>query len=93
MMPVCVKCQLFFKPAKNNVVWEEGKPGATGEEPYSEGGWSSYKLWRGDLLRCEGCGTEIISGHARERFAEHYQDNYSEIRNAFPPHTFVKDCC
>lgn len=89
---VCVKCQRFFRPKKNGVVWEEGKPWETGKEPFREEGWSSYKLWKADLWSCPGCGTEIITGHAQMPFAEHYQPDYAEARSAYPVHTFVRDC-
>lgn len=90
--PVCVKCQKFFYPKMNGVVWEEGKPWSNGSEPHEENGWSSYKLWAADLWACPKCGHEIIVGHASRRFAEHYEPDYAEQRINYPPYVFVKDC-
>lgn len=87
MMPVCVKCGLFFHPKRNSTVVEEGMPGAV------PGGWKPYKLWFSDLVVCHGCGTEICIGFGQAPFAEHYMPNYEEIKKAHPPYVFVKDCC
>lgn len=85
MMPVCVKCGLFFHPKRNSTVVEEGMPVG--------GEWKPYKLWYTDLVQCRGCGTEICIGFGREPFAEHYQPSYNARKEEQPPYVFVKDCC
>lgn len=95
--PVCVTCGLFFRPKRNGQVFEEGKP--DGAEPVrytAEDGtkWSPYKLWSADLWECRGCGFQIIVGAGREPIAEHFHEDYEELRAAYGGDAipFVHDC-
>jgi len=85
LKPICVRCCLFFKPAKNGVAIEEGRPIAGGE-------WGPYKLWQADLYECRGCGTQIVTGFGRGPVAEHYEADYMQTRAAFNPILRVDDC-
>jgi hypothetical protein len=78
--PICVKCGRFYRVQRNGKRFVEMMPGGNGRraEPGLEHAeqWTPYKLWVGDLWKCEGCGHELISGVAREPLAEHYQPDF-----------------
>jgi len=58
-----------------------------------EGEWVPYKLWSSDLWWCEGCGTEIIVGHAAKPIKEQYEADFEETVQLFEPLvTRVNDC-
>lgn len=80
MKPICVKCQRFYRPKKNGFSFIEGMPRSNGAPPGTAAPeqWVPYKLWRGDLWECLGCGHEIISGVAPLPTAEHYQHDFTE---------------
>ena len=90
--PICVKCKRFFKPAWNGVVALEQMPLQQRAEPGTgdEGLWTPMKIWQADLLRCAGCGDEIIVGFGRRPIAEHYEDRFARALD-FVTHT-VNDC-
>lgn len=91
--PVCVKCGLFFKPKKNGVAWEEGKPvGPLHNGKPVNGTWDSYKIWLADLWECRGCDTEIIVGSGFTPVSEHYQPDYAQVKEDLKPMVFVEDC-
>lgn len=71
-MLVCRPCGRFYRILKNGVPVEETMPRGDG--------WAPYKLWVGDLYKCEGCGAEVIAGFAREPVAEHYMESYAVHR-------------
>lgn len=96
--PVCLACGLFFTPHKCGITWEEGMPQGRDPVRYTDPDtgreWSSYKLWRGDVWRCRGCGTEIIYGHGLQPVAIQHQPDYEKERqlaggDSIP---FVHDC-
>jgi hypothetical protein len=96
--PVCPKCGLFFRPKHNGYTFEEGKPYPDGDKPvfYTEESgkvWTSYKLWRGDLWECRGCGVQIIIG-ALHPVAEHFEPDYYKLRESYGGNDipFVHDC-
>ena len=86
MKPICVKCQLFFRPAVTGVHFEEGMP------KDNNGTWGSYKLWTGDLWRCKGCGAAIIVGVGRAPIAEHHEIDYAFKAKMLRPIMRVDDC-
>lgn len=96
LKPVCVKCQKFYRPEKNGYMFEEGMP--SGDDPHNkfEAGWTSYKIWRGDKWKCQGCDAEIVVGFADRPVSEHYMGDYKELRekliDAGLLETFVSDC-
>lgn len=96
--PACPKCGLFYRPKKNGQSFEEGKP-FNDETPVRyrtlDGTeWTSYKLWRGDLWECRGCGAEVIIGVIAGPVREHYQPEYKEYREAMGGDDlpFIHDC-
>lgn len=100
--PICVPCGLFFRPAKNGFIVEEGKPDAgdpvrwSGKNPGDDRDreWSSYKLWNGDKWKCKGCGAEIVVGIIGVPLNEHYREDYETVRQTFGGDNilFVHDC-
>ena len=90
--PICVKCRRFFKPARNGVRVLEQMPVEKHAQPGTEDEdrWKPYKLWQADLLRCNGCGTEIIVGFGMEPSAEHYEPEFQQ-KLAHAAYT-VNDC-
>ena len=93
MKPVCVPCRRFYRPEKNGFTFIEGMPDGYAAPGLAEPEhWHPYKLWRGDLWKCHGCGAEIIVGCARWPLAEHYQDNFEEMVKAFRAEVQINDC-
>jgi hypothetical protein len=94
MKPICAKCRRFYKPEKNGVWFLEGMPTYNGAPPGLEEpeAWVPYKLWRGDLWKCRGCGHEIISSVAAHPVCEHYQPGFKKAVDAFQPIFQVNDC-
>ena len=93
MKPICVSCRRFYRPEKNGYVFMEGTPDGMALPGLAEPEhWHPYKLWRGDLWKCQGCGALIVVGVAQEPLAEHYQPNFQEIVDAYKPEIQVMDC-
>lgn len=76
--PLCVRCQVEFRPKKNGVFVEEMAP------------FGSYKIWHADLWQCPCCKTEIVQGYAQQPIAEHYQKEYQEKLNLVKEHELYK---
>jgi hypothetical protein len=89
--PACAKCQRFLRPLRNGVNVLETKP-SNGARPgkIDEHLWDPYKVWRGDLWHCEGCGVEIISGWGAGPFMQDYLHSDASMREA-ADHT-INDC-
>ena len=64
MTELCIKCKVNYKTVKTGVDVEE------------TASFGSYKLWEADLKQCPKCGHQIVSGFARDNYAEHYQEDY-----------------
>lgn len=87
MAPICVPCQRFYRPEKNGFTFLEGMPVCieNNNSTYIQPGkvdadkWQPYKLWRGDLWKCEGCGHLIISGVGQAPWSEHYLPNFKGL--------------
>lgn len=95
LKPICVPCQRFYRMKKQGFYFIEGMP--TGEGRAEPGTsepdrWKPYKLWAGDLWKCEGCLAEIISGVAFQPVAEHYQPEFSQKVSAYQADFQVNDC-
>ena len=108
MAPICVSCQRFYRPEKNGFTFLEGMPVPPSNQPMARvlpgtahaEYWKPYKLWRGDLWKCEGCGHLIISGVPRLRMSEHYMPSFDEHVKQYAtryeglPFPYqVNDCC
>lgn len=74
-MIVCCKCNQQMRPKQNGVYFIE----------VLENGITPYKLWSGDLVECQNCGTEIITGIAMHPIAESWQDDFSQKIESFKP--------
>lgn len=106
LKPICVECRCFYRPKKNGYMFLEGMPNCSPVarsvdkllRPDQIRGnrfpdaWSPYKLWRGDLWECPDCGHQIVSGVAMAPFAEHYQLNFNQMLEEYPPQIQVNDC-
>ncbi len=96
MKPICVPCQRFFRPKRNNFKFIESMP--TGDTDDALPGtatperWKPYKLWNGDLWRCEGCGAEIVVGCAQVPLSEHYKPDFQKLIALYQPKLQVNDC-
>lgn len=73
MKPICMTCQLFYRPHRNGTYFTESMHD-------NRGVWKPYKVWVGDLWKCKGCGHEIIVGVGFCAVSEHYMDDFDEIR-------------
>ena len=106
MAPICVPCQRFYRPEKNGFYFLEGMPIQPSVNIHVAPGksmeeyWKPYKLWCGDLWKCEGCGHLTIVGVAREPMNEHYMDHFKEHAEKYCtkykdlPYPYqVNDCC
>lgn len=66
--PICVQCQVPFRPFKNGVTVE------------LLAAYGSYELWEADEWACPVCDARIITGFAQSPFAHHYDTDYSVQR-------------
>lgn len=95
MKPICVKCQRFYRCKQNGFYFIEGMPIGPGRaesgtaEPEK---WKPYKLWVGDLWKCEGCGHEAVSGVCSQPLAEHYQPDFPKAVADFGAKLIINDC-
>ena len=96
LKPICVACQRFFRPKKNDFYFTEGMPIGNHHVPVGKERpelWKPYKVWAADLWECEGCGTQILSGFGREPIAEKHHKDFDKRRHAFGADQFqVNDC-
>jgi len=102
LKPICVNCRCFYRCEKNGYMFMEGMPMVNNPMTIEgEDGirglrhpehWKPYKLWRGDLWECPDCGHQLVSGVAPSPMAEHYELNFSQIVEAYPPEIQVNDC-
>jgi|WetSurMetagenome_2_1015567.scaffolds.fasta_scaffold01396_22 hypothetical protein len=69
--PLCVKCQVEFKPERNDVVVD-----------VLDGHGKSYQLWCADLWECPQCGNQIITGYGNEPYARRGQVDYAKVLRA-----------
>lgn len=94
--PVCLPCQRFFRPKTNGFRWIEGRPTKEERDGVSNrgkdaNGWVPYKVWISDLWECQGCGAQIITGHAHNPLSEHYMDDFETWR-ASADSRQINDC-
>jgi hypothetical protein len=71
MRPVCVPCGRIMVVKKNGFAFIETMRVAEEQHP--------YKLWVGDLMECQSCGAEVISGVGDNPIAEHYQSSFVSL--------------
>lgn len=95
MRPICVPCQRYFKPKKNDFWFTESMPAVDEATPGKESPehWKPYKIWAADLYECPGCKAQILSGFAREPLREHYELDFKDMRVKLKATQFqVNDC-
>jgi len=95
LKPVCVPCQRFFRPEKNNFYFIEGMPIGSGVTPPGNSQperWIPYKLWASDKWKCQGCGTEILVGFGQRAISEQYMSDFEELRKRLGAEYQVNDC-
>ena len=63
------------------------KPGTS--EPEN---WKPYKLWVGDLWKCQGCGHTLVVGVGMNPIAEHYQPEFPRYVERLNVTYQVNDC-
>ena len=96
MKPICVPCQRFFRPIKNDFWFIEAMP--IGDSDIALPGratpdrWRPYKIWAGDKWACPDCNAEIVVGCAQRPIAEHYQPEFDKARDQLKPELQVNDC-
>lgn len=89
LKPICVKCELFYKPKKNGVYVIEGMPKTS---KTAEHAWVPYKLWCADLWECKGCGDQIIDRSGLHEIAIQHQPDFQKLCDEFKPLLQVNDC-
>lgn len=95
LKPICVPCQRFYRMKKGGFRFTEGMPRQVPALPGTDQPerWQPYKLWLGDLWRCESCGHEIISGVGFNPVAERHHENFEGVRTSQGYDQFqVNDC-
>ena len=95
--PICMACHLFFHPHKTGFWFIEGmpkngsftvKPGLA--EPEN---WVPYKVWSGDIWKCQGCDATIIVGTGWEPAAiQHDTERFAAFKKMCDPPFQVNDC-
>lgn len=88
MKPICVPCRRFFRVKKNGQWFTEPAPGNA--DPHA---WVPYKVWVGDKWECPDCGTEIVVGVGSGPVAEHYQEDFEQVRERYTAGELnINDC-
>lgn len=66
---MCIKCGLELVPDTNGVMvlelWNKNT--------------QVYKIWDADLVKCPGCGIQMVKGFAMNPFAIHHDENFSKV--------------
>lgn len=65
--PVCVKCQCEFQVCK------------VGTQVIEMAVFGPYKIWEADMLKCPGCGMEIVAQFAERPVSEHYRPEFDVL--------------
>ena len=95
MKPICVPCQRFYRVLRNGYQFIESMPIENGARPGTAEPekWRPYKLWIGDLWRCEGCGHETVAGVAPSPHGEHYQADFAaKVARGNAEQLRINDC-
>lgn len=69
--PICVKCQVAYKPKRNGVFVE-----VMGGKRLHR---FSYQVFHGDLVECPKCGHQIVTGIGKNPVKEQFQNTYREF--------------
>lgn len=99
MKPICVPCQRFYRPAKTGYYFIEAMPRPTVDGHRAQSGtaepdaWEPYKVWGGDLWRCEGCGAEIVSGVGHYPVAERHEPDFQAVVDRLTADQLIVNDC
>lgn len=75
--PVCLNCNLFYRPKMNGYIFCEMIPVGTGRVTFKP-----YRIWSGDLWECPRCQSQIIEGFGKDPISEHFEPDFDdEMRN------------
>lgn len=91
MTYACPKCRRMYRIKKNGVNIEEGAPIGEPNDHGEYDEWTAYKLYKGDLWECEGCGAQLVVP-ARAPLGEHYEPDYARKLAIYPPMCRIDDC-
>jgi hypothetical protein len=94
LKPICVPCQRFFKPETTGFSFVEAKPIKNFALPGTAdpAAWVPYKLWRGDLWKCQGCGSEIVVGVGNGPVSQDYLPTFNDDIVKHESKLQVNDC-
>lgn len=94
MKPVCVKCARFYRPLRNGVYFREGMPVKDHAGPgiANDEQWQDYKLWSGDMWRCQGCDSTIIVGVGAQPISVQHEPDFPEWVARMGATFRVNDC-
>ncbi len=98
MKPICVNCQRFYRPETTGIAFIESYPHSPTPGYRVEPGtaepenWKPYKLWSGDLWKCQGCGSEIIVGTGRDPISIHHAPDFAQRCKDEGAQITVNDC-
>lgn len=73
--PICVKCQVAYKP-KRDGVFVEVMGGGRGTLPLHR---FSYQVFHGDLVECPNCGHQIVVGIGKNPVKQQFEDGYRDF--------------
>lgn len=93
--PVCATCRRFYRPHRNGTAFIEAMPKGSERPPSgleAPERWMPYKLWLGDLWRCEGCGNEIIVGSGSMPLSEHFHSDFEKQVENWKAKITINDC-
>jgi hypothetical protein len=86
LKPICFDCKLFYRLKKSGVYFTESAPDGVG-------GWRPYKIWSGDLWKCQRCGHELISGVGFEPISIQHMHDFREMRKGLRADEInINDC-
>lgn len=92
--PVCLPCHRFMRPHRTGFYFTEGMPKTNEAPPGLEAPdqWEPYKIWAGDIYKCQGCGAEVITGFGL-RPIERYEERFDKLRKSLGADKYqVNDC-
>lgn len=97
LKPICVKCQRFYHPRKTGIEFIESMPILPDARPGVSQThlWKPYKLWSGDMWKCDGCDHLLIVGIGKKPIDEHHSDTFEgsiKARELVAPLLRINDC-
>jgi len=78
--PVCVECRVEMRPETNGI------------GVLDMANFGPYKIWHADKWKCPKCGYEIVMGFGSMAVAEHYEDSFEGLVDAFRQQAKLVEC-